>query len=172
MKASRIATLSLLSGLLLTGFLYPSAALACSVPVGFDPKCPTGESFNTISCQCAAVQESRVAPALRPRTAEEQALADEAHRKAENRITPPIATSTGPLPSAMTSCATSADCQVINGVCGNPLAVNRAAESDAAKIIADINRRVECARGDPAVTPATGACLQNHCKVVRPVMQQ
>ncbi len=169
---SRIPALSRLSGLLLTGILLPSAALACSVPVGFDPKCPTGESFNTISCQCAPVQESRVAPAIRHRTAEEQALADEARRQAENRVTPPVATPTGPLPAAMTNCTTNAECLVINGFCGNPIAVNRAAESGAAKIIADINRRVECARVDPAVTPATATCLQNHCEVVRPVMQQ
>lgn len=169
---SRISAFSLVSGILLTGLLLPSAALACSVPVGFDPNCPSGESFNTISCKCAAVQESRVAPALRQRTAEEQALADEARRQAENRVTTPVAAPTGLLPAAMTRCAMSADCLVIDGVCSEPVAVNRAAVSDAAKIIADINRRVECALRDAGASPVTAACRQSRCEVTHPVMPQ
>ncbi len=152
---ARISAFSLVSGLLLTGLLLPSAALACSVPAGYDPQCPAGESFNTISCKCAAVQESRETPALRQRSAEEQALADEVRRKAENRVQPAAPPRPGLLTEAMTKCATDQDCQVVGGVCGNPLAVNRAVVSDVAKIIADINRRVECARGSAAARPET-----------------
>lgn len=166
---SRISAFSLVSGILLTGLLLPSAALACSVPVGFDPNCPKGESFNTISCKCAAVQESRVAPALRQRTAEEQALADEALRKAENRVQPAAPPHHGLLTEAMTNCATDQDCQMVGGVCGNPLAVNRAAVSDVAEIMADINRRAECSRRLVPASPETATCWQSRCEVAQPV---
>lgn len=167
---SRVLTLSLVSGLLLTGFVLPSAALACSVPAGYDPKCPTGESFNTITCKCAAVQESREAPAPRQRIAAEPALADEARRKAENRVTAPVAAPRpGLLTEAMTKCAIDQDCQVVGGVCGNPLAVNRAAVNDVAEIITAYNSRIECERAPKSATPDTPACVQNRCEVAHSV---
>lgn len=172
MMVVRVTTMPLVTGLLLTGILLPSAALACSVPAGYDPKCPKGESFSSISCKCAAVQEAREAPAIRQRNVEEQALADEVRRKAENRVQPAAPPRPGLLTEAMTKCATDQDCQVVGGVCGNPLAVNRAAVSDVAKIIADINRRVECARGSAAARPETATCWQSRCEVAQPVLQQ
>ena len=166
---SRISAFSLVSGLFLTGLLLPSVAMGCSVPTGYDPKCPTGESFSSIRCKCAAVQESREAPALRQRTAEEQALADEARRKAENRVQPIARPRPGLLTEAMTKCAADQDCQVVGGICGNPLAVNRAAVSDVAEIITAYNSRIECERAPKSATPDTPACVQNRCEVAHSV---
>lgn len=153
---------------LLTALLLSSAALACSVPVGFDPKCPTGESFNTISCRCAPAAAAGVAPTIRQGPAEERTTNDAARNKAENRILPAAPPRLGLLTKAMVRCAADQDCQVVGGVCGNPLAVNRAAVSDVAEIMAELNRRIDCARGAPPEVAGTAACQNNVCALAFP----
>lgn len=179
---------SLLFWMLITG-----SAVACSVADPYAIGCKSDEVFSSFSCRCEKLESlhgrNPDAPWLDPaQTAEEQQatptapthveeppalVAGEALPTTENRILR-FAPPSGPLPSSMTSCTSNQNCIVISGVCGNPMAVNRASIRDAAKIIADINQRAECARKSEPAAPATASCLtvQQYCVLVLPPAAQ